>query len=372
MKQSSAYTIIISSVVFLVITIIVSVYKDSENRRYEGERFLFPKLSVSTDENSLKLLNTISEIKISNFNNNFSIKRDKENWYLPELANYPAPLDKIKKVIVGVAQLETIEPKTKKPNLHGALGLNDTENKINSANFISLINNKNEEVAAILVGNDSKFGKETRYVRKPNDDQSWLVWRNFDVPKSNIDWLNESLFTIERWRIADIEIKHPNNKKVLITRESYAEQYFKLENLDEDTLPMNPYVGNQIGSALEKLPLVNIQLLSDIKFTGNAVIIVYTTFDGLKITIVTDKIDGIDWAKFNIEYDENMRRELPEDGPINVGLPDMKEIQDVKTEVKNLNNKLNKWVFSLKRIKHERFRTHLQDITKKKDLDQKN
>ena len=371
MKQSSAYTIIISSIAFLVITIIISLYKDSENRRSEGERFLFPKLSVSTDENSLKLLNTISEVKISNFDNNFSIKRDKENWYLPELANYPVPLDKIKKVIVGVAQLETIEPKTKKPTLHGELGLNDINNNIDSANFISLINTQNEEVAAILVGKDSKFGKETRYVRKPNDNQSWLVWRNFDVPKSNIDWLDESLFTIERWRIADIEIKHPNNINVLITRESYAEQYFKLENLDEDTLPMNPYVGNQIGSALEKLPLVNIKLLSDIQFTDNAVIISYTTFDGLIITIVSDIIDGVDWATFNIKYDENMRRELPEGGPINVGLPDMKEVLDVKNEVKNLNEILNKWAFSLKKIKHERFRTQLKDIIKKKDIDQK-
>ena len=56
MKQSNAYLIIIVTVIFVGITSIVSLYKDSENRRVEGERFLFPELSVSTDVNSLKLL----------------------------------------------------------------------------------------------------------------------------------------------------------------------------------------------------------------------------------------------------------------------------------------------------------------------------
>ena len=231
MRRSNAYSIITVSIIILVITIIISFYRDAENRRYEGERFLFPKLSTATDENSLELLNDIAEIKITNFSNSFIIKRDKENWYLPNLANYPVPLDKIKKLIVGVAQLETIEPKTKNPNLHGELGLNNIDSKDNSGNYVSLINTENKEIAAILVGNDSKFGKETRYVRKPSENQSWLVWRNFDVPKNQIDWLDESLFTIERWRVADIEIIHPNDQKILIQRENYAEQYFKIQRL---------------------------------------------------------------------------------------------------------------------------------------------
>ena len=46
---------------------------------------------------------------------------------MPNLANFPVTLDKIKRVIVGVAQLETIEPKTKNPDLHGELGLNDID-----------------------------------------------------------------------------------------------------------------------------------------------------------------------------------------------------------------------------------------------------
>ena len=53
MKQSTAYSVIISSILILIITVVISLYRDAENRRYEGERFLFPDLSVATNENSL-------------------------------------------------------------------------------------------------------------------------------------------------------------------------------------------------------------------------------------------------------------------------------------------------------------------------------
>ena len=371
MKQSNAYLIIIVTVIFVGITSIVSLYKDSENRRVEGERFLFPELSVSTDVNSLKLLNEIAEINIANFNENFSIIRNEDNWYLPDLANFPVPLDKIKRVIVGVAQLETIEPKTKNPDLHGELGLNSIDNNTNTANKVTLINNDKGEVASILVGNDSKFGVETRYARKPNDNQSWLVWRNFDVPESQIDWLDDTLFTVHRTRVADIIITHPDGHEVIIKRDNYAEQYFKLENLDDDTLPVNPYVGNQLGSALDNVALLDIRSKNDISFTDKATTIVYTTFDGLKIIIKNENIKGFNWVSFNASSDIKLRRELPADGPVNVGLPEMNSYKDVEEEVIRLNTNFSNWVFSLKNEKHQQFYSRLEDLTKKKDVDQK-
>ena len=213
--------------------------------------------------------------------------------------------------------------------------------------------------------------KKPDTLEKPNENQSWLVWRNFDVPKNEIDWLDESLFKIERWRTADIKIVHPNDETVDIQRESYAEQYFKIQNLAEDMLPANPYVGNQIGSVLEQLGLQDITYRSNINFSEKAVKVTYTTFDGLKIYILSEVINGVNWATFDITYDQELRRELPKDGPVNVGLPEMLSVSEVKEDVEKLNMKLDKWAFSLKSIVHQRFNTKLKDITKKKELENK-
>jgi len=371
MRQSNAYSIIFLSILVLAITIIVSLYRDAENRRTDEERFLFPDLSVATDKNSLKLLNNISKISITSNNKNFIIKRNNDTWFLPNLANFPVPLDKIKRVIVGIAQLETIEPKTKNADLHGQLGLNNTNMKNNVAKMVALINENDKEIAAILVGNDSKFGKETRYVRKPNNDQTWLVWRNFDVPKSEIDWLDSSLFSVHRGRVADIKIIHSDGQEVNIKRGNYSEQYFKIQDLDDDTLPINPYVGNQIGSVLDKIPIINISSKSDIKFSNNATNIIITTFDGLRLVLKNEKVNNMDWVSFEANADLNLRRELPKDGPINVGLPEMDSFDKVKEEVIKLNSKFNNWVFTLKIEKHQLLKSRIEDLTKKRDLDKK-
>ena len=371
MRQSNAYKIILISIIMLAITIMVSLYRDAENRRADGEKFLFPDLSEATDKNSLKLLNTISEIQVINSNSKFSIKRNKDNWFLPSLANFPVPLDKIKRVIVGIAQLEAIEAKTKNPELHGQLGLNNESSNTNSASSIILINENSEKIASILVGNDSKLGKETRYVRKPGNDQTWLVWRNFDVPQDGIDWLDDTLFSIHRGRVADITIRHPDGHEVLIQRGSYAEQYFKIQNLDDDTLPINPYVGNQLGSALDNISLINIALKDDILFTTDAVTIVYTTFDGIKLIIKNENINGLNWVSFVASADISLRRELPKDGPINVGLPEMWPFSRVEEEVIKLNSKFSNWVFTLNNDKHTILKSRIEDLTKKRDLEKK-
>ena len=105
-------------------------------------------------------------------------------------------------------------------------------------------------------------------------------------------------------------------------------------------------------------------------FTDQATSIVYTTFDGLKIIIKNENIKGFNWVSFNASSDINLRRELPADGPVNVGLPEMDSFKSVEEEVIKLNTNFSNWVFSLNNEKHQQFYSRLEDLTKKKDVDQ--
>ena len=124
MKKNHSYILIIVTMLLVSLTISVSWFRDIESRRVEGERFLFPELGTPTDANALKMLNDITEVRIESPKETFSIIKNRESWILPDLSNFPVSVDKIKRVIVGLAQLETIEAKTKNTELHGELGLN--------------------------------------------------------------------------------------------------------------------------------------------------------------------------------------------------------------------------------------------------------
>ena len=74
---------------------------------------------------------------------------------------------------------------------------------------------------------------------------------------------------------------------------------------------------------------------------------------------------------FEANSDINLRRELPKDGPINVGLPEMDTFNQVEEEVIKLNSKFSKWVFTLENTKHAILKSRIADLTKKKDLEKK-
>ena len=92
----------------------------------------------------------------------------------------------------------------------------------------------------------------------------------------------------------------------------------------------------------------------------------------IEFGIKNENIKGFNWASFNASSDINLRRELPKDGPVNVGLPEMDSYNNVEEEVIKLNNNFRNWVFSLKNEKHQQFYSRLEDLTKKKDIDEKN
>ena len=69
--------------------------------------------------------------------------------------------------------------------------------------------------------------------------------------------------------------------------------------------------------------------------------------------------------------DISLRRELPKDGPINVGLPEMWPFSRVEEEVIKLNSKFSNWVFTLNNDKHTILKSRIEDLTKKRDLEKK-
>src|SRR5205823_5669718 len=52
---------------------------------------------------------------------------DKPTWSIESRANYPAEFDQVRKVIGGLAEAETIEPKTSKPEFYEKLGVGDVD-----------------------------------------------------------------------------------------------------------------------------------------------------------------------------------------------------------------------------------------------------
>ncbi len=347
------------TVLVIVLAAAVTVWRDSSLQSQNKPHRVFPGL--------IDAINAVEEVRIEGEHGTFSLIRGEgTNWVLPELADYPVEPEKVKKVLVSLSVLETLEPRTAAPERHGALGLNDPTATQDGAVAVSLIDGDGSTLAALLVGRDASGNRKARYVRRAGDDQAWLVWRNFDLPSKPMGWLDSSILDLPRWRVRSFVTKHADGQEVVIERGEYTDQYFEIQGIPEGFEAENPFVGNQHGTALERVTTVAIENRSDLALPQNAPVTTVETFDGVRLLIRTAELDGVDWLWMEAEYAPSIRQELPEDGPNVVGLPEMPSLEEAEQEVQDLNGRFKNWAFAIPPSKRQQFSRRMEDLIKEK------
>ncbi len=347
----------VGTVVVVVVAVAATLWRDSSLQSTNEPQRVFPSLM---DE-----INSVQGVRVESEHGTFRILRGEDgDWTLPELADYPVEADRVKKVLVSLSVLETLEPRTSDPERHGALGLNDPTATEGGAVAVSLVDAGGTPLAALLVGRDASGNQQARYVRRAGEDQAWLVWRNFDLPGQPMGWLDSSVLDLPRWRVRRFATAHADGEQVLVERELFSDQYFGLQNVPDGYEPENPYVGNQHGTALERVRAVAIEKRSDLQLPSDAPTTTVETFDGLRLVLRTAELDGIDWLWIDAEYAPSVRKELPEDGPNIVGLPEMPTLEDVEQEVDELNARFSRWAFAVPPAKRQQFSRRMAELIK--------
>jgi hypothetical protein len=79
--------------------------------------------------NLAQQLATVQTIKIIHAGDSVTLQRQAQAWTVVEKANYPAAESKIRELLLGLAYLKRLEPKTKNPDNYAILGLTDPDKK---------------------------------------------------------------------------------------------------------------------------------------------------------------------------------------------------------------------------------------------------
>ena len=107
-----------------VITIVGIMFAVFANREPatslpKSGQLLFPDL--------MSVVNDVNEVVIETTEQTMTLVRGEQTWGVKEKAGYRADMEKVKKMLVGLADLRIHEPKTKNPELYERLGLQDKD-----------------------------------------------------------------------------------------------------------------------------------------------------------------------------------------------------------------------------------------------------
>jgi Domain of unknown function (DUF4340) len=220
-----------------------------------------------------------------------------KGWVLPDRMNYPASFEEVKKTLVALATMETIEPKTDNPELFHYVDL-DAPPAGNGV-AITLTGDKGHVMAALIAGKSEAVGDEANidlFVRKANENQSWLVKSPVEIKSSQSDWMDKKVLDVDRDRVARVEVQPATGPSYTVSRTKPTEASFTVSPLPKGRELAYPGAGDGEASVMDDFTFDDSRPASDFDF-NNAARVTTRTFDGLIVTVDVIKQGDDYWTR---------------------------------------------------------------------------
>jgi hypothetical protein len=166
----------------------------------------------------------ISTIEVRQGDNSVVLERTGGSWGLKSRGGYPADPSKVRALLVGLAEADLVESKTRRPDRYAALELEDPADKSAKSRIVRLLGAKGNVMGEVVIGKKRLdllgTGKSGTYVRKPSDPQTWLANAELDASATARDWLKTSVFTTDAARISRITIEITGEQPLRIERQA--------------------------------------------------------------------------------------------------------------------------------------------------------
>jgi hypothetical protein len=221
-------------------------------------------------------------------------KRADGGWGLASMHDYPVQETKLRGVLTGLTELRLTEPRTTDPGQFARLGVDDPSGATSSGDLLQVSDAAGKPTLAVILGHRRARTQgnvpDEIYVRRPDDKQSWLAEGSLQADADPQTWLDRDIMNISHDRITSVVV---GDQALTFGR---VEGKFALTQ-PADHPKLEDYKVDDVARALESLTLQSVKADADAPAAeaGHAV---FTTDDGLAVTIRVFHADKEVWARF--------------------------------------------------------------------------
>ncbi len=273
----------LSFIVLIAVGAGVWVFKQSNTSQLESE-LLFADLS--------SLGSQISAIQVENSQGVlFKAQKDNADWFAQVGANqtsYPVDHTKLASLVSRLSQVKLIEAKTSNTEKYSRLGLQSISVKDSLARLVTI--EAGSQSWQVLIGNKVPVG-EGRYVRLPEQTQTWRVDKHIDLPVDQYAWLRhpilpfkvEDIQSVSRTFGGNWQLNRDNNSQSFALAELGEDQALQYEGILEG------YVSSLVQVDYERLFEPKQSFLDALEPLAE---ISVTTLQQGTFTLVIGQVDG--------------------------------------------------------------------------------
>jgi hypothetical protein len=264
-----------------------------------------------------------------------------QRWTVVEKGNYSADQERVRKLLLQLAELDLVEPKTDKPELLARLDLDDPAN--GKSTLVAVQDRAGALVGQLIIGrsrpNEIGGGDSGVYVRRSDSEQAWLARGSFDLGGDTLSWLDRRIVDIAPARAQSVVLTAADGNAVILTRSS-PDQPFAIDGLPADERPKPDAALAAPAGALDALDLADVKPESELPIPQNGIATAaFTTFDGLVVGLRLSPPEQGDWVAI-----------------------DVSGFGKGEAEAKALSARLVRWSFAIPAERAKLLRTTLSDL----------
>ncbi|HXP12444.1 MAG TPA: DUF4340 domain-containing protein [Stellaceae bacterium] len=284
----------------------------------------------------------IEQVALMHGDSKTTLARHGDRWVVAERGDYPADAKKLRPLLLGLAALAYVEPKTKEARNYPKLQVEDAGAKDSKSTLVTVSGARGTLLGEIIAGKrvtDALGGGDDGvYVRKPGDAQSWLARGTLDLSDTP-GWLDPALLDLPAAGVKEMLLTSPDGATLAIAR-GKPEDKFHLVALPKDKKLRSDDALDAVAGALAGLQLSDVKNASDFAWpkTG-ASRARFTFFDGLVVTVELVDLDKTGWARITAAGSG-----------------------DASARARELNARTAPWVYALPAFKANLLKTRLADL----------
>ncbi len=246
-----------------------------------------------------------------------TLKRDERNWRVAERDGYPADSAKLRKLLIALGDLATIEEKTADPESYARLGVEDPAREGAASVRVDLVGL--EKPASLVVGKSA--GGDSSYVRVADATTSLQAKPMLSVERDPRQWLERAIVDVGQDRVQSVRISPANGKPYEIARENRHEANFAATNLPKGKSLSSPSAANHIAGALASLSLDDVHRAptaddaAAAEWTKGVDSADFTLFDGTTLRVTGRKDGDKHLIRVATTFDEERHRHFAEPTP---------------------------------------------------------
>ena len=302
-------------------------------------------------------LSQVEQVELKQGKALIRLARQGDHWVAPDKAGYPAKFESIRRNLVALADLKTLEAKTTRAELYSRLQLEEPTGDGAKSVGVALKDAKGGTVAELIVGkrrSNLSGGADRTYVRRAGDNQAWLAEGNLDLRVDAAEWLERDIVNVAGQRIREAVNVLPDGKRLTVRRDKPEDSDVKIVGVAADAKIKSQYSVNAVAGALESLTLDDVRPASELEFMPAGGWAEFKSADGLVVKVEIANKDDKAWLRFTASYQSPPANATP--------APDAKSPEQVQDEVTAINARVGGWAYQVGQYKLEKFQTKLSDL----------